>query len=221
MNNSPNVNQTATPEIKTEEVAKNKKEKKPKEKKVKEEKPAMDKEYEKWYALALLFLIISLVPYLSRILDPNYDEYKYDDDDKGGGSTPAEVVTKNLNCIKEVTQSNYTYTINITSNYENNKPVNTNISYTVTVSPSSGIDIDSIEIDEYIALRDFQEIGVTTNESDVVKSPEGYDEKIYSVNLNFRNNSDLVNKSELDDHNKNHDIQKENYSKKGYFCSNG
>ena len=77
-----NVNQTATPEIKTEEVATNKKEKKPKEKKVKEQKPAMDKEDEKWYALALLFLIISLVPYLSRIMDPNYDEFKYADKDK-------------------------------------------------------------------------------------------------------------------------------------------
>lgn len=214
-----NVNQTAAPEIKTEEVATNKKEKKPKEKKVKEQKPAMDKEDEKWYALALLFLVISLLPYLSRLM-PGYDEYKYADDDKDKDK-PQEIITKTLNCRKTVTQPEYTYLIEISGTYENNKPVNTNITYTVTLTAGSSKDVESIEIEEYLTIEAVTEQGVTTNVGEKIKSPEGYDQKVYNANLNFRSNSNLFNRSEIDDHNKDYAIQKENYSQKGYQCSNG
>ena len=214
-----NVNQTATPEIKTEEVATNKKEKKPKEKKVKEQKPAMDKEDEKWYALALLFLIISLVPYLSRIMDPNYDEFKYADKDKDKDK-PVEIVTKTLNCRKTIEQPEYSYLIEVTSSYENNKPVNTNIRYTVTLASGSSKDVESIEIEEYLTIESLTESGVTTSAEDKTKSPEGYDQKVYNASLNFRLNQGLLSRSEVDDHNKDYAIQKNNYTQKGYQCAN-
>lgn len=213
-----NVNQAAAPEIKTPEAAPAKKEKKPKEKKAKEEKPPMDKEYEKWYALALLFLVISLLPYLSRLM-PGYDEFKYADKEKDKDK-PIETVTKTLNCNKTITQPDYNYLIEVSSTYENNKPVNTTITYTVTLTSASDKDIESIEIEEYLTFESLGETGITTNESQKVKTPEGYDQKSYSVNLNYRNNNNLFNRSELDDHNKDYAIQKDNYGQREYHCSN-
>lgn len=216
---TPVANQTATPEIKTEEVAtKNKKEKKTKEKKPKERKEQMDTKDQLWLFGGLLFLILAFVPFLLRSFDPNYDEFR---DEKKTPTTenPEEVVKKNLYCNKDVIQSDYSYHIEITAAYENDEPVNTTITYTLTTESAATTDINTINIIEYQALEEITESGVTSDESEVTLTDAGKNQKVFTIGLNFKTNPELLNNTSLDDYNKMYTIQKSNYLSNDYDCT--
>lgn len=214
--NQNNVNQ-AIPEVKTEEVAKKEKKKKEpkKAKEPKEQKEQPDTQDQLCYLGALIFLVLALLPTLLRNFDPEYDEYR--DENSGGGSTTT-TNTQNLKCSKQVKQDGYSYVIDVSTNYSNEVPETSEITYTITLDVGSTLDLNTLEVQEFVDIHTIMSEAISGQDNAPI-TIDGKTTKTQVLTIRYKDDNLLLNNQLLDSHNKNITIQESNYRADGYMCN--
>ena len=144
-----------------------------------------------------------------RLWDPSYDKEAYEARKKGGktGDSDAELVE--LNCQKTFNETEYSYTVYVNSSYEDGIIQKSEITYKVTISGTSSLNVSDIRIPEYTTLSNEQSAGVSSS----VTSDS------YKVIIDYTADEALRSDNNFGYHNKNLDDQRVNYTSNGYNCT--
>lgn len=175
--------------------------------------PLTTKDYICW-GLFILCLIIGMVPYALRAIDPAYDDsLSFKDKINGNSSTGNENkkdVSTQILCNKDMEEENFKYTVSIDNSYKNGKVVSGQIVYKITYLKEP-YTYDNVRIPEY---ETFSSINLDGLETEHVPGTD-----TYTVVIDYAKNASLSKTEELEAHFKDYSIQYNEYESNGYICT--
>ena len=161
----------------------------------------------------IILLIIALVPYFIRILDPMYDDTKkfsLKGDDSSSNINTGPKSKKKLSCNKSGTAEGYSYTMDIVNTYEDGTVKTNNITYTIVNLTNPTLTNDTVSIDEYKTISEISSPGIkATHETGTTT---------YNIAINYDTDQALRTNATLSGHFKTFGLQKGDYEEKGFVC---
>lgn len=226
------MNENTNPELKEEIKEETKKEEKPKKETRQEKKEREKKEREKleykveqpeeekkpkepipkedyiWYIGAFIFLILAILPLILQNTEQYYDIEREKREESAKTESENNVATETLNCNKMFEAPTYSYTVSITSTYQNKTVQRTIITYKIEQSGTSDSILEAPE--EYSTLSNI------TAEDGAITNVENNNE--YKITINYDIDNSLRNNMQLDNHSKQIDEQRAAYIAMNYTC---
>lgn len=175
--------------------------------------PLTTKDYVCW-GLFILCLIIGMVPYALRAIDPTYDDSLTFSEKLKGNSSSGEKnkkdTTSQLLCNKDMEEENFKYTVSIDNSYKNGNVVSGQIVYKIT-SVKEPYTFDNVRIPEY---ESFSSLNLDGLETEHVPGSD-----TYTVVIDYAKNASLSKTEELQAHFKVYSAQYNDYESSGYICT--
>ncbi len=156
------------------------------------------------YAGAIICFSLAILPWMLKFLDTKYgEELQTPTEDKD------QTKREKLRCSKTVSNTDYSYDINVTGIYADTHVMRTEFKYTINIQPESDITLDAVLTGDYQTFQSIDSIGITSNETGNSRT----------VRIDYTVDSDLRKNTTLMSHYKRIDLQLEHYNENGYECT--